>query len=95
MTRRHASHSPHRPPKEAAFSCPLKPKEKPVTDSIVSDLVALLDEDLREAYEERAAIVEFDGGVDRVSAVLRSRAYSAVRTRLRFSGSSRLAPVMS
>ena len=31
----------------------------------------------------------------RLSAVLRSRAYSAVRTRLRFSGSSRLAPVMS
>jgi len=36
-----------------------------MTDPIVSDLVALLDEDLREAYEERAAIMNFDGGVDR------------------------------
>lgn len=65
MTRRHPPHSPTKPPIEAAFSCPLKPKEKPVTDPIVSDLVALLDEDLRESYEERAAIMEFDGGVDR------------------------------
>ncbi len=36
-----------------------------MTDPIVSDLVALLDDDLREAYEERAAIMNFDGGVDR------------------------------
>lgn len=64
MTRR-PLHSPPKPPIEAVFSCPLKPKEKPVTDPIVSDLVALLDEDLREAYEERAAIMNFDGGVDR------------------------------
>ncbi len=36
-----------------------------MTDAIVSDLVSLLDANLREAYEERAAIMEFDGGVNR------------------------------
>ena len=65
MTRQRPFHSLPKPPIEAAFSCPFTSKEKPVTDPIVSDLVALLDEDLREAYEERAAIMEFDGGVDR------------------------------
>lgn len=65
MTRRQPPHSPPKPPIEAASSCPRNSKEKTVTDSIVSDLVALLDEDLREAYEERAAIMNFDGGVDR------------------------------
>ena len=45
--------------------------------------------------EEVAGTEALVAYMDRVSAVLRSRAYSAVRTRLRFSGSSRLAPVMS
>lgn len=36
-----------------------------MTDRIVSDLVALLDEDLREAFEESAAVREFDAGIDR------------------------------
>lgn len=31
----------------------------------VAALVAQLNADLREAWEERAAIMEFDGGVDR------------------------------
>jgi hypothetical protein len=31
----------------------------------VDDLVALLDADLRERFEERAAIMEFDGGLAR------------------------------
>ena len=65
MTRRQPSHSPPKPPIEAAFSCPFTSKEKPVTDPIVSDLVALLDDDLREDFEQRAAIMNFDGGVDR------------------------------
>ncbi len=65
MTRRRSLHSPPRPPIEAAFSCQFDLMEPHMTDPIVSDLVALLDEDLREAYEERAAIMNFDGGVDR------------------------------
>lgn len=31
----------------------------------VAALVALLDADLREAWEERAAVMEFDGGMSR------------------------------
>ncbi len=31
----------------------------------IADLVALLDTDLREQFEERAAIMEFDGGLTR------------------------------
>ena len=34
-----------------------------MTDSIVSNFVRLLDANCREAWEERAAIMEFDGGV--------------------------------
>lgn len=33
--------------------------------SLVADLVALLNPDHREAYEERAGIMEFDGGLAR------------------------------
>ncbi len=36
-----------------------------VTDPIVSDFVNLLDANLREAFEERAAILQFDSGVRR------------------------------
>ncbi|WP_205202433.1 hypothetical protein [Azonexus hydrophilus] len=32
---------------------------------LVAEMVASLDETQREAYEERAAILEFDAGVDR------------------------------
>ena len=38
---------------------------QPPMDSIVAELVELLDEDLREAFEERAAIVEYDGNYTR------------------------------
>jgi hypothetical protein len=34
-------------------------------NQFVADLVALLDTDLREQFEERAAIIEFDGGLTR------------------------------
>lgn len=34
-------------------------------NQFVADLVALLDADLREQFEERAAIMEFDGGLRR------------------------------
>lgn len=34
-------------------------------DSLVLKLVELLDEDLRYEFEERAGIMEFDGGMDR------------------------------
>jgi hypothetical protein len=34
-------------------------------NQFVADLVALLDTDLREQFEERAAIMEFDGGLTR------------------------------
>ncbi len=36
-----------------------------MTHPIVSDLVNLLDANLREAWEERSAILEFDAGVTR------------------------------
>ena len=35
------------------------------TQPIVADLVARLDDNLREAFEERAGIMEFDGGLAR------------------------------
>jgi hypothetical protein len=35
------------------------------TNEVVADLVSRLDEDLREAFEERASIREFDGGLNR------------------------------
>ena len=35
------------------------------TDEVVADLVSRLDAGLREAFEERAAIREFDGGISR------------------------------
>lgn len=34
-------------------------------NEVVADLVSRLDERLREAFEERAAIREFDGGIAR------------------------------
>lgn len=34
-------------------------------NQFVADVVALLDADLREQFEERAAIMEFDGGLPR------------------------------
>ena len=36
-----------------------------MSDPIVSDFVRLLDVNCREAWEERAAIMEFDGGLQR------------------------------
>ena len=36
-----------------------------MTDPIVSDFVQLLDANLREAWEERSAILEFDAGISR------------------------------
>ena len=36
-----------------------------MTNPIVSNLVAQLDADLREAFEERAGIMEFDAGIPR------------------------------
>lgn len=35
------------------------------THEVVADLVSRLDSSLREAFEERAAIREFDGGLNR------------------------------
>lgn len=32
---------------------------------IVTDFVALLDENRREAYEERAAVMQFEAGIER------------------------------
>jgi hypothetical protein len=37
-------------------------------DPLVRELVELLDDDLREAFEERAAIIEFDAGLQRAHA---------------------------
>jgi hypothetical protein len=36
-----------------------------MTHAIVSDLVSRLDANLRDTFEERAAIMEFDGGLQR------------------------------
>lgn len=36
-----------------------------MTDPIVSDFVNLLDANLREAWEERSAILEFEAGLSR------------------------------
>ena len=36
-----------------------------MTDSIVSDFVNLLDANLREAWEERSALLEFEAGISR------------------------------
>ena len=36
-----------------------------MTDPIVSDFVKLLDANLREAWEERSAILEFEAGISR------------------------------
>ena len=36
-----------------------------MTDPIVSDFVNLFDANLREAWEERSAILEFDAGITR------------------------------
>jgi hypothetical protein len=41
--------------------------QKPI-DPIVAEMVEQLDLDLREAFEERAAIVEFEAGVQRAHA---------------------------
>ena len=41
---------------------------QPPIDPVVAELVELLDESQREAFEERAAIVEFDGGKSRAHA---------------------------
>ena len=35
------------------------------TDAIVADIVSKLDDDLREDFEERAGIIEFDGNLSR------------------------------
>lgn len=37
-------------------------------DPLVAEMLELLDDDLREAFEERAAIVEFDAGLPRAHA---------------------------
>ena len=37
-------------------------------DPLVCELVELLDDDQREAFEERAAIIEFDAGLQRAHA---------------------------
>jgi len=37
-------------------------------DPLVADIVNKLDDDLREAFEERAGIIEFDGGLPRAHA---------------------------
>ena len=37
-------------------------------DAIVADIVSGLDPDLREEFEERAAIMEYDGKIDRAHA---------------------------
>jgi hypothetical protein len=42
---------------EVAMATPIHP--------LVADLVAKLDDDLREQFEERAAIMEFDAGLSR------------------------------
>jgi hypothetical protein len=36
-----------------------------MTNQIVAEWLVLMDTDLREAWEERAAIMEFDGGLER------------------------------
>ena len=70
---------------------------------LVRKLVAFLEDVMVGTLAEADDLWRFDydpvwasraAAFDLLSAVLRSRAYSAVRTRLRFSGSSRLAPVM-
>ena len=38
------------------------------TDAIVADIVNQLDDDLREDFEERAAIIEYDGQLQRAHA---------------------------
>ena len=38
------------------------------TDAIVADIVSKLDDDLREAFEERSAIIEFEAKVPRAHA---------------------------
>ena len=37
-------------------------------DAIVADIVSQLDDDLREDFEERAGIIEYDGKIDRAHA---------------------------
>lgn len=46
-----------------------KPNES--RDTLMSTVIARLDENLREHFEERAAIMEFDAGLPRVQAELR------------------------
>ena len=60
------------------------------TDEVVADLVSRLDADLREAFEERAAIREFDGGLNRELAealalldVIRQYPEEVLKTRVR------------
>jgi hypothetical protein len=48
-----------------AFFCPSTTRRPEVTDPIVSEFVKLLDANLLEAWEERSAILEFDGGISR------------------------------
>jgi hypothetical protein len=43
------------------------PKDKPI-DALVAEIVDQLDDDLREEFEERAAIIEFDAHVLRAHA---------------------------
>ena len=38
------------------------------TDAIVADIVSKFDDDLREDFEERAAIIEYDGQLQRAHA---------------------------
>ena len=57
---------PIKPPQVATFGWHFFCLEFSMTQQpIVSDLVARLDENLREAFEERAGIMEFDGGLSR------------------------------
>jgi len=41
---------------------------QPPIDPIVAEIVELLDENLREAFEERAAIIEYEAGKARAHA---------------------------
>ena len=53
------------------------PKYTPVLDEALRHQVELLDSAARECFEERAGIIEFEGGVSRAEA--ERRAYVATR----------------
>jgi hypothetical protein len=63
VTRRHSLQPPRRHPQQVAFSFLETTLVKPI--SPVADLIERLDDNLREFYEERAGIREFDAGIPR------------------------------